>query len=133
MVDPNEEMRLRLTAQSIASRVMLGAPPAPNSNNYLTWASDLATLAAYIALREPLSQPRYSTIPEETVEVAEALEEVLRYEGMKSSNPQAHNGWGDCTCINWSRAFERRYEAGRCPHQRARAALSVLQAREGGE
>jgi hypothetical protein len=33
-------------------------------------------------------------------------------------------GLRDCTCINWSPATERAYEAGRCPHQVARAALA---------
>jgi len=34
----------------------------------------------------------------------------------------------DCNCINLSRKAEQEYEAGRCPHQRLRAALSRAQA-----
>ena len=34
-------------------------------------------------------------------------------------------GFGDCTCINFSREAETEYETGQCPHQIARQTLST--------
>lgn len=50
----------------------------------------------------------------------EALEGVLAYEA-ESARLRGLDG---CTCINRSRAAERAYETGRCPHQLGRAALA---------
>lgn len=50
----------------------------------------------------------------------EALRACLSYEEAK-----AHLiGLSDCTCVFHSREADREYEAGRCPHQLARAALA---------
>lgn len=58
--------------------------------------------------------------PSVTGEVREALEAVLSYE----KECAKLIGYSDCTCMSHSHGFEQAYEAGQCPHQKARAALA---------
>ena len=50
-----------------------------------------------------------------------ALDGLLALETERSKA----QGLRDCTCVNWSHDTERAYEAGRCPHQIARAVLAA--------
>lgn len=52
--------------------------------------------------------------------IREALEAVLAYEQQMARHYQL----SDCTCMLLSREAEAAYEAGQCPHQKARAALT---------
>jgi hypothetical protein len=56
----------------------------------------------------------------------ELLESLLKRDEIPYLN-------GECECINRSRASEREYESGICPHQRLRAMLAASHRGAGGE
>ena len=53
-------------------------------------------------------------------EAVALIRDLLAYE----EDSAVVRGLVDCTCVNRSERFERLYEDGRCPHQRARAYLA---------
>jgi hypothetical protein len=59
----------------------------------------------------------------------EALADVLARDAAMSLSRRPN----DCGCPTLSREAEREYEMGRCPHQRARAALSEIDALKAGD
>ncbi len=76
---------------------------------------------------EPLLTPMpdgYWTPWHLAVGEAERLREALAGLLALEDERRKAQGLRDCTCMNWSHATERAYEAGRCPHQIARAALA---------
>lgn len=62
----------------------------------------------------------HATTQQRLAELETAINVLLEFEKEKAS----FQGLADCTCMNHSREAEAAYEAGRCPHQRARKALA---------